>query len=120
MRAPRADDVRRDRQHRRLRERDRADRQDGKGQQNAEQHGDAGELASDPVRPIGPVQANFGCRDGVEHAPIGADAAFECLPGLIDRLDDVVVDAVGVGAGDEIAKDLGLLQRGRGRHSCKL
>ena len=46
---------------------------------------------------------------GVEQAPIGADAAFEHLPRLVDGFDDVVVDAVGVGARDEIAQHDGLL-----------
>ncbi len=47
----------------------------------------------------------------VQNAPIGSDAAFEEFPGLIDRLDDVVVHADGFGAGDEIAQHRGLLER---------
>ncbi len=35
---------------------------------------------------------------GIENAPIRSDAAFGGFPGLIDRLDDVVVDAIGLGA----------------------
>ena len=60
---------------------------------------------------IGPVQENFGCRDGVEHAPVGADAAFEGLPRLVVGFDDVVVDAERLGAGDEVAQHLRLHQR---------
>ena len=48
---------------------------------------------------------------GVQDAPIRADAAFEEFPGLIDRLDDVVVHADGVGAGDEVAQHRCLLER---------
>ena len=48
---------------------------------------------------------------GIEHAPIGADAAFKGLPRLVERLDDRIVDAHGVGPGDEVADDLGLSQR---------
>ena len=58
---------------------------------------------------IGPVQENFGCAGSVEQPPIGTDAAFHRLPGLIDGFDDVVVDAVSLGAGDEITQHLGLL-----------
>ena len=43
---------------------------------------------------------------GIEDAPIGADTAFKGLPRLVERLDDRVVDAHGVGAGDEIADDI--------------
>src|SRR6185437_11688582 len=37
--------------------------------------------------------------------------AFEIFPGLIDRLDDVVLHADGFGAVDEIAQYRGLLER---------
>ena len=52
---------------------------------------------------------------GIEDPPIGTDAAFVGLPGLIERLDDRIVDAHGVGAGDEIADDVGLGERARHR-----
>src|SRR5262249_25432217 len=45
----------------------------------------------------------------VEQAPVGSDATFIGLPGLIESFDDVVVDAVGVGAGDEVTDHLRLL-----------
>src|SRR5262249_11593208 len=48
---------------------------------------------------------------GVEHPPIGADASFERLPGLVESLDDRVVDAHGIGTRDEIANDLRLRYR---------
>ena len=57
---------------------------------------------------IGPVQENFGCARGVEHAPVGADAAFEGLPRLVVGFDDVVVDAERLGARDEVAQHFGL------------
>ena len=66
--------------------------------------------ASSASRPA-PASSNFGVPLGIEHAPIGADAAFEHLPRLVERLDDRIVDAHGVGAGDEVAHDLGLSQR---------
>ena len=50
---------------------------------------------------------------GVEQAPVGADAAFEGLPRLVERFDDVVVDAAGFGARDEVADDRGLLDAAR-------
>ena len=49
----------------------------------------------------------------IKNAPIGTDAAFENLPRLIDSFDDVVVDAVGLGARDEIAQRDGLLDAAR-------
>ena len=48
---------------------------------------------------------------GVQDAPIRPDAAFEELPGLIDRLDDVVLHADGFGADDEVPEHHGLLER---------
>src|SRR5208337_4225594 len=46
---------------------------------------------------------------GVEQAPVRPNAAFGALPGLIDALDDVVVDAIGLCSRDKIADDHGLL-----------
>ena len=46
----------------------------------------------------------------IEHSPIGTDAAFERLPRLIVGLDDVVIDAERVGAGDELAQHRRLLE----------
>src|SRR4026208_1478857 len=48
---------------------------------------------------------------GIEHAPIGADAAFEGLPRLVECLDDRIIDTHGVRPGDEITDDLGLSHR---------
>ena len=45
---------------------------------------------------------------GVEQAPVRDHAALRSLPGLIEGLDDVVVDAVRIGAGHEIAEHVGL------------
>ena len=53
---------------------------------------------------------------GVKQAPVLADAAFRRFPGLIEGLDDVVVDAHGIGPGHEIADDVGLL--GAARHGA--
>ena len=87
-------------------------RQERQRQQHADQQSDAGEL---PVIGIadraGPLELRLA--RGVEQAPIGADAAFEGLPRLVDRFDDVVVDAVGLGARDEIAQHHGLLGAAR-------
>ncbi len=58
---------------------------------------------------IGPVHANFGGTGCVEQAPVGADAAFEALPRLIEGFDDVVVDAEPFSARHELARDGGLL-----------
>jgi hypothetical protein len=46
---------------------------------------------------------------GVEHAPIGTDAAFERLPWLVDGFDDVVVEPQGLCARNEVAQHDGLL-----------
>ena len=46
----------------------------------------------------------------VEQTPIGADAAFGDLPGLIEGLDDVVVYAERLGARQERADDARLLE----------
>ena len=81
--------------------------QDRQGQQQPEQHRKAGALAVIGIGD-GSGPGEFRLPRRVEQAPIGADAAFHGLPRLIDRLDDVVVDAVGLGAGDEIAQNLGL------------
>ena len=51
----------------------------------------------------------LGMTGRVVQTPIGADAAFENLPRLVERLDDVVLDAVGLGARDEVAQDERLL-----------
>ena len=83
-------------------------RQDGQREQQPQQQGQAGDL---PVIGIadrtGPRE--FRVARGVEQTPIGADAALVGLPGLIERLDDVVVDAVGLGARQEIADHQRLL-----------
>ena len=84
--------------------------QDRQRHQDADQQRDGGELPVVLVhdRP-GPGKFRFARR--IEDAPIGTDAAFEELPGLIDRLDDVVFHADGFGAGDEVAQHHGLLER---------
>ncbi len=105
---PGADEVGRHREHQRLRRGRAADRQDRQRQQQPEQHGEAGALEVVRVgdRP-GPGELRL--PRGVEQAPIRPDAAFHRLPRLIDRLDDVVVDAIGLGAADEIADQQSLL-----------
>ena len=107
-RRPCADGVGRGGQQNDLPDGDGARRQDRQRQQHAHQQGDAGKL---PVIRIadraGP--AELGVTRRIEQAPIGADAAFEYLPRLIDGFDDVVVDAVGLGARDEFSQSDGLL-----------
>ena len=74
--------------------------------------GERGHGLQHPVRRLDRAgKLEFRLPLGIEHAPIGADAAFEGLPRLVERLDDRIVDAHGVGAGDEVADDLGLSQR---------
>ena len=81
--------------------------QDRQRQQDAKQHGEAGALDVVGIGDrAGPGE--LGLARGVEQSPIGSDAAFERLPRLIDGFDDVVVDAIGLGAMDEIADDGGL------------
>src|SRR6185312_8856098 len=45
----------------------------------------------------------------VKQSPIGPDATFEGLPRLIDGFDNVVVDAISLGACHKIAQHRGLL-----------
>jgi hypothetical protein len=49
----------------------------------------------------------------VEQTPIGADATFRGLPRLVDRFDDIVVDAECVGARHEIAQHGRLFEAAR-------
>ena len=51
----------------------------------------------------------------VEQSPVGADAAFKNLPRLIDRFDDVVVDAECLGARDKVAQHFRLFDTARNR-----
>src|SRR5262245_62842060 len=50
---------------------------------------------------------------GIEYSPIWTDTAFEYFPGLIDRLNDVVIDAVGLGARDEVSQHHRLVDASR-------
>ena len=100
---PGADHIGGGNQRDRLPQRHRAHRQERQRQQHAHQQGDAGKF---PVvgtgDGAGPIE--FRSTRRVEQSPIGTDAAFEDLPRLINRFDDVVVDAIGLGARDEIAQ----------------
>ena len=109
-RDPGADAVRRGRQQQRLHRGGPFEPQDRQRHQDADQNRDDGEFPVVRVddRP-GPGKFRFPL--GIENAPIGADAAFEELPGLIDRLDDVVFHADRIGAGDEVAQHHRLLER---------
>src|SRR5262249_55447936 len=51
----------------------------------------------------------LGVARGVEHTPIHAHAAFMGFPRLVEGFDDVVVDAVGLGPGNELAQHARLL-----------
>ena len=80
-----------------------ASRQDRQRQQQAEQNRETAELPMvGVVDQSGP--AELGVARGIKHAPIHADAAFVGLPWLVEGLDDVVVDAIRLGARDEIAQ----------------
>ncbi len=109
-RDPGADAVGCRRQHQGLQRRGVGQPQDRQRHQHADQQRDRGEL---PVVRVDdrPGPGEFRFARGVEDTPIRTDAAFEELPGLIDRLDDVVLHADGFGAGDEIAQHRGLLER---------
>src|SRR5262249_51947526 len=50
---------------------------------------------------------------GIEYSPIWTDTAFEYFPGLIDRLNDVVIDTVGLGARDEVSQHHRLVDASR-------
>ena len=106
---PGADQVGGAGEQRRLAEGDVGHGQERQRQQQADQHGHAGDA---PV--VGIVDraapGELGLALGGEQAPIGADAAFEDLPRLVDGFDDVVFDAVGAGARDEVAQHLRLLE----------
>ena len=56
--------------------------------------------AKSPMVRIGDRAGPFELRmtRGVENSPIGADATFEDLPWLVDRFDNVVIDAIRLGA----------------------
>ena len=107
---PGADAVRGRRQHQRLHHGRLREPQDRQRHQDADQQRDGREL---PVVLVDdrPGPGEFRFARGVQDAPIGTDAAFEELPGLIDRLDDVVFHADGFGAGDEVAQHRRLLER---------
>ena len=108
--SPGADAVGGRRKHQRLHDGRLLDPQDRQRHQDADQQRDRGQLPVVLVHDrAGPREFRFA--GGIENAPIGSDAAFEEFPGLIDRLDDVVVHADGFGAGDEIAQHRGLLER---------
>src|SRR6185369_2265883 len=84
--------------------------------QNRQRHQDADQQRDRRQLPVVLVHDRAGPRKfrlarSIENAPIGSDAAFEEFPGLINRLDDVVVHADGFGAGDEIAQHRGLFER---------
>ena len=101
--APGADQIGGRRKRQRLRGRHPGYGQDRQRQQQSQEDREAGSL--DVVRVgngTGPGKLRF--TRGIEQTPVRSDAAFEGFPGLIDRLDDVVVDAVGLGARDEVAQ----------------
>ena len=107
-REPGADQIGGDRQRRGLAEGGATARQDRQRQQKPEQDGEPTDLPMVGIgRQSGPSE--LGLARGVEHAPIHADAAFVGLPGLVESLDDVVIDSDGLGAGDEIAQHRRLL-----------
>ena len=55
----------------------------------------------------------FGPQRRIEDAPIGTDVALEKFFRLIDRLDNIVVDAKNVGLRNEVAQQAGLADRTR-------
>ena len=107
-REPSADDVDRHRERCGFDRRGAGSGQERQRQQQPEQDRKTAELPMVGIthysRPC-----EFGLARGIEHAPIHADAAFVGLPGLIECLDDVVIDAVSVRPRDEVAQYRGLL-----------
>ncbi len=108
-RGPRADAMRRGRQQQRLHRGGLGERQDWQRHQDTDENCDSRKL---PVVLVddrtGPGKFRF--EGSVQDAPIGPDATFEELPGPVDRFDDVVFHADGLGAGYEIAQHHGLLE----------
>src|SRR5262249_24130364 len=76
--------------------------------QEADEDRDSGDLpmvgVGDRARP-----SEFGLPRRVEQTPVRTDAAFVGFPRLVERLDDVVVDAARLGLGRKIAQDARLL-----------
>ncbi len=102
-RGPGADHVRGGAEQQQLREGRARDGEDRQREQEADRDRDAGDLPV--VRPVDRTDpGEFRLARGVEHAPVAANAALADLPRLIERFDDVVVDAEGVGARHEIAQ----------------
>src|SRR5262245_54447470 len=52
---------------------------------------------------------------GVKNSPIWANATVKYLPRLIDRCDNIVIDAVGLGPRSEVAPHDGLIHAARVR-----
>ena len=100
----------RDGQNNRLAEGRARDGQDRQRQEEADEDRDGGNL---PVIRVGDRTGpgELGLMPRVEQAPIGTDAAFTRFPRLIERFDDVVVDAARFGLGGEVANDRRLLDR---------
>ncbi len=114
IRRPSADRVGGKRDHGGLRRGHARDGEDGDRQQQAD--GERGQHLEQEVRRFDVArEGEFRMAIGVEHAPIGTDASLVGLPRLVERLDDRIVDAHGVGARDEVADDLGLDERTRHR-----
>ena len=107
---PGADAIGGGRQHQRLHHGGPGKPQDRQRHQHADQQGDGGQF---PVILVDdrPGPGKFRFARGIQDAPIGADAALEEFPGLIDRLDDVVFHPDRFGAGDEVAQHRSLLER---------
>ena len=109
-RAPGADGVRRTCEHAGLERRNAGAGENRDAEEKSD--GERGNGLQHPVRRLDRAgKLEFRLPLGIEHAPVGADAAFEGLPRLVECLDDRVVDAHGVRACDEVADDLGLSQR---------
>ncbi len=59
----------------------------------------------------GPIE--FGMARGIKDSPVRSDATFENLPGLVDRFNDIVVNAVGLCSCNEIAQNDRLINASR-------
>ncbi len=111
-RRPGADTMGREGEQQRLHHRRAGHAQDRQRHQHADGDRDGADLPALAVDDrAGPGELRLAA--AVEQAPIGADAALEGLPRLVERLDDVVVDAERLGARQERADHARLLELAR-------
>ena len=106
---PGTDQVGEEGEQQHLHQRRLGDPEDGKRNQHADSDGDRGDLPVVGIRDgSGPAELRLAI--AVEQPPVGADAAFHGLPGLVVGFDQVVIDPERLGAPHERAHDRGLFE----------